>query len=44
MESIDRHAKLHIKYARRKAEFVGVLVAGNAHPILMLLLRWQRII
>ena len=26
MESIGRHAKLHIRYARRKAVFVGVLV------------------
>jgi hypothetical protein len=38
MESIGRHAKLHIRFARRKAVFVGVLVAGNACPILMLLL------
>jgi hypothetical protein len=38
MESIGRHAKLHIRYTRRKAVFVGMLVAGNAHPILMLLL------
>ena len=29
MESIGRHAKLHIRYARRKAVFVGVLVAGD---------------
>jgi len=38
MESIGRHAKLHIRYARRKAVFVGVFVAGNACPILMLVL------
>lgn len=32
MESIDRHAKLHIKYERRNAVFVDVLAAGNTHP------------
>jgi hypothetical protein len=29
MESIGRHAKLHIRYAHRKAVFVGVLVANR---------------
>jgi hypothetical protein len=38
MESIGRHAKLHMRYARRKAVFVGVLAGGNACPILMILL------
>jgi hypothetical protein len=38
MESIGRHAKLHIRYARSKAVFVVVLFAGIASPILILVL------